>query len=180
MKPFPTIYAKPDQSTATLSPQPLDLRHLEIRWLIRRRMPEVLAIEAACFTTPWTKPWGEDEFIRSLRQRNVIGMTASDLGNNDTIAGYMIYELHHGHLDIINLAVAPAYQRQRVGSTMIAKLLSKLSPERRNRLRFGVSEHNLDMHLFLRAVGARAGRVLRDQYEDNPSDTYEFLISIAD
>ena len=40
-----------------------------IRWMIRRDMPEVLAIEAASFEFPWL----EDDFIRCLRQRNCIG-----------------------------------------------------------------------------------------------------------
>ena len=42
---------------------------VHIRWMIRRDMPEVLAIEHASFEYPWC----EEEFLRVLRQRNCIG-----------------------------------------------------------------------------------------------------------
>ncbi len=42
---------------------------VHIRWMIRRDMTEVLAIEDGSFEFPWT----EDDFIRCLRQRNCSG-----------------------------------------------------------------------------------------------------------
>ena len=45
---------------------------VHIRWMIRRDMADVLAIENASFEFPWL----EDDFIRCLRQRNCIGMVA--------------------------------------------------------------------------------------------------------
>ncbi|MEZ6091062.1 MAG: ribosomal-protein-alanine N-acetyltransferase RimI, partial [Pirellulaceae bacterium] len=50
--------------------------------MIRRDMPSVLDIEAACFEFSWS----EDEFIRCLRQRNCIGMVAEE---NDQVVGFM-------------------------------------------------------------------------------------------
>jgi ribosomal-protein-alanine N-acetyltransferase len=41
-----------------------------IGYMIRRDMPQVLAIEAASFEFPWA----EEDFIRVLRQRNCLGM----------------------------------------------------------------------------------------------------------
>ncbi|MEK6238743.1 MAG: ribosomal-protein-alanine N-acetyltransferase RimI, partial [Planctomycetales bacterium] len=45
---------------------------VHIRWMIRRDMPEVLAIENSSFEFPWS----EEDFLRSLQQRNCIGMVA--------------------------------------------------------------------------------------------------------
>ena len=45
---------------------------VHIRWMIRRDMAEVLAIEQASFEFPWK----DKDFLRCLRQRNVIGMVA--------------------------------------------------------------------------------------------------------
>ncbi len=45
---------------------------VHIRWMIRRDMPEVLAIEATSFEFPWL----DDDFVRTLRRRNCIGMVA--------------------------------------------------------------------------------------------------------
>ena len=60
---------------------------VHIRWMIRRDMPEVLDIESRSFDGPWS----EEDFMRSLRQRNCIGMVAE---HDDCIVGFMIYELH--------------------------------------------------------------------------------------
>ena len=106
---------------------------VHIRWMIRRDMPEVLAIEHASFEFPWC----EEEFLRVLRQRNCIGMVAE---HGERVVGFMIYELHKSRLQILNFAVNPEYRRQGVGSQMVAKLVGKLSSHRRTRIALYVRE----------------------------------------
>lgn len=138
---------------------------VHIRWMIRRDMPSVLAIEESSFEFPWS----EEEFIRCLRQRNCIGMVAE---RDDEVVGFMIYELHKNRLHLLNFAVAVAYRRQSIGGTMIEKLTSKLSADRRNRIMLEVRETNLDAQLFFKGLGFRAISVLRDFYEDTTEDAY--------
>lgn len=139
--------------------------HTHIRWMIRRDMPEVLGIENDCFEFSWT----EDDFIRCLRQRNCIGMVAEC---DDRVVGFMIYELHKNRLHILNFAVHSDYRRQGVGNAMMQKLIGKLSWERRNQITLEVRETNLDAQLFLRKLGFKAIRVLRDFYDDTADDAY--------
>lgn len=138
---------------------------VHIRWMIRRDMPEVLAIEAGGFEFSWC----EDDFIRCLRQRNCIGMVAED---EDRVAGFMIYELHKSRIHVLNFAVAEDFRRRGVGSQMIAKLIAKLSSQRRSRLVLEVRETNLAAQLFFRENGFRAVSVLRSYYADSPEDAY--------
>ena len=138
---------------------------VHIRWMIRRDMPSVLAIEEASFEYPWS----EEEFIRCLRQRNCIGMVAE---RDDEVVGFMIYELHKNRLHLLNFAVAPDCRRTTVGGSMVEKLVSKLSDDRRNRIMLEVRETNLDAQLFFRSLGFRAISVLRDYYEDTTEDAY--------
>jgi ribosomal-protein-alanine N-acetyltransferase len=138
---------------------------VHIRWMIRRDMPAVLAIENESFEFSWT----EDDFIRCLRQRNCIGMVAEQ---DDRVVGFMIYELHKNRLHILNFAVAKDFRRQGVGQAMVNKLLSKLSHERRNRIMLEVRETNLDAQLFFKHLGFRAISVLRDFYDDTVEDAY--------
>ena len=138
---------------------------VHIRWMIRRDMPEVLEIETQNFEFPWC----EEDFIRCLRQRNCIGMVAEC---DERVVGFMIYELHKTRLHVLNFAVASEYQRRGVGRQMIAKLISKLSNQRRTRLVLEVRETNLEAQLFFREMGFLATRVLRDFYEDTPEDAY--------
>jgi ribosomal-protein-alanine N-acetyltransferase len=138
---------------------------VHIRWMIRRDMSEVLAIETGCFEFPWS----EEDFIRCLRQRNCIGMVAE---HEERVLGFMIYELHKTRLHVLNFAVHPEFRRRGVGSVMAQKLVSKLSHQRRNRILLEVRETNLAAQLFFRQTGFRAISVLRDFYHDTTEDAY--------
>jgi [ribosomal protein S18]-alanine N-acetyltransferase len=137
----------------------------EIRWMVRSDMPEVLAIDEACFEFPWR----EDDFIRVLRQRNNIGMVAIVKG---CVVAYMLYELHRNRLHVLNFAVHPNVQRRGVGTALVNKLISKLSLQRRNRIMLEVRETNVDAQLFFRSHGFRAVSLLKDFYEDTAEDAY--------
>jgi ribosomal-protein-alanine N-acetyltransferase len=138
---------------------------VHIRWMIRRDMPEILQIEQQSFEFPWS----EEDFVRCLRQRNCIGMVAEC---EEQIVGFMIYELHKTRLHILNFAVHNAFRRHGVGRQMAAKLISKLSHQRRTRILLEVRETNLDAQLFFRSTGFRAVSVLRDFYQDTTEDAY--------
>ena len=138
---------------------------VHIRWLISKDMEEVLAIENECFEYPWTKY----DFIRSLRQRNCIGMAAE---YDNRVAGFMIYELMKTRIHVLDFAVLPSYHRMGVGSQMLLKLVSKLSAKRKNRIILETRETNLSAQLFFRANGFKAVSVLRNFYTDTPEDAY--------
>jgi ribosomal-protein-alanine N-acetyltransferase len=133
--------------------------------MIRRDMPEVLAIENDSFEFPWC----ENDFLRCLRQRNCIGMVAE---HDDRVVGFMIYELHKARLHVLNFAVGSRLRRLGIGTQMIEKLVGKLSLQRRNRILLEVRETNLAAQLFFRSSGFRAVSVLREFYEDTPEDAY--------
>ena len=138
---------------------------VHIRWMIRRDMPEVLAIENRSFEFPWS----DEDFIRCLRQRNCIGMVAE---YDERVVGFMIYELHKNRLHVLNFAVRPEFRRRGVGTSMMRKLIGKLSEQRRNRILLEIRETNLDAQLFFRDCDFRAISVLREFYEDSPEDAY--------
>ena len=137
----------------------------DIRWLIRRDMDEVLAIEQECFEWPWT----EEEFLLTLRQRNCIALVAH---SDNVIWGYVVYELYSGKIRILNLAVEPRCQRSGVGRQLVQRLVDKLSLQRRRKLEAEVRETNLDAQLFFAAQGFRATGVLTEHYDDTIEDAY--------
>jgi [ribosomal protein S18]-alanine N-acetyltransferase len=136
-----------------------------VRWLIRRDMADVLAIEADSFEFAWC----EQTFVRCLRQRNTIGMVAERDGQ---VVGYMVYELHSKRLHLLNFAVAKSSRRQGVGTAMARKLAGKLSSDRRDRIYLDVRETNLAAQLFFKSAGFRAVGVLTDFYADTDEDAY--------
>jgi ribosomal-protein-alanine N-acetyltransferase len=138
---------------------------VHIRWMIRRDMPEVLAIEHASHAFPWT----EEEFLRVLRQRNCIGMVAEQ---GERVVGFMIYELHKSRLEVLDFAVHPDERKQGIGSQMMTKLVGKLSNHRRTRIVLDVRESSLGSQLFFKAQGFRATEVVRGQFEDTGEDAF--------
>jgi len=138
---------------------------VHIRWMIRRDMPEVLSIESQSFEFPWT----EEDFINCLRQRNCIGMVAE---HDDHVVGFMLYELNKTRIRVLNFAVGENFRRRGAGSQMMAKLIGKLSSQKRSRITLEVRETNLPAQLFFRKIGFRAVSVLRQFYADTPEDAY--------
>jgi ribosomal-protein-alanine N-acetyltransferase len=138
---------------------------VQIRWMIRRDMPEVLKIEHESFEFNWT----EEDFLACLRQRNCIGMVAE---HENHVIGFMIYELHKTKLHILNFAVASGFRRLGVGAQMIEKLINKLSQQRRQEIVLEVRETNLVAQKFYQAQGFRAVGVLRGHYADSAEDAY--------
>jgi len=67
---------------------------------------------------------------------------------------------------------AASERRLGVGTQMIAKLIGKLSVQRRSRITLEIRETNLPAQLFFRENGFRAVSVLRSFYEDTPEDAY--------
>jgi ribosomal-protein-alanine N-acetyltransferase len=151
-----------DVSAQKTLKQPLEV---QIRWLIRRDMADVLRIEKESFEHPWS----EEDFLCCLRQRNCIGMVAE---YDHEIVGFMIYELHKSRLHILNFAVDDAYRRQSVGAQMVARLIDKLSQQRRNEILLEVRERNLDAQVFFKEQGFRAISILRCHYDDTDEDAY--------
>jgi len=141
--------------------------------MIRRDMPEVLGIEHASFEYPWS----EEEFLRVLRQRNCIGMVAEQ---GERIVGFMIYELHRNRIHVLDFAAHPDFRRQGVGRQMIAKLVSKLSPQRRNRIALLLRETCVPAQFFYKAMGFRAVEVIRGHFADTGEDAYGMLYHLDD
>lgn len=144
---------------------------VQIRWMIRRDMPEVLDIERQSFEFAWT----EEDFLCCLRQRNCIGMVAE---RQERIVGFMIYELLKSQLHVLNFAVAPWSRRMGVGCQMVDKLVNKLSQQRRQEITLEVRETNLPAQLFFKEQGLAASSVLRGHYEDTDEDAYVMKFSL--
>ncbi len=114
------------------------LNKIHIRWMIRRDLPEIIAIDQ--FGT--NDPYSEDDFYKNLSDRHTIGMVAENGSSTDgsisdeRILGYVIYRLYGSSISIIRLAVHPLIRKQGIGAAIINQLKTKISPERRSAINF--------------------------------------------
>jgi [ribosomal protein S18]-alanine N-acetyltransferase len=133
---------------------------MTIRWMIRRDMPSVLAIEQVSFEYPMN----ETEIITLLRRRDTIGMVYED---GDEILGYMIYSLGRKYIEVDTFAVHPNHRMRGVGREMFDKLASKLALQRRNRIELLISETNLGGLNFFKKLGMRAANLVHQPWENH-------------
>ena len=146
----------------TDKPKPLKIW---MRCMIRRNMPEVLAIESESFEFPWL----EEDFLHALSCYNVAGMVAEYDGR---VVGFMIYDFHKRHYHILNFAVASDYRRRGVGVQMLESTKRKLRSQRRTRIMLEVRETNVAGQQFFASQKFRAVGIVRNYYQDTPEDAY--------
>lgn len=98
-----------------------------IRWMIRRDLPEVMHIERESFKDPW----GEENILLCLDQRNCSGMSVEidekSVASGKKVVAFFLYELCADHLRIINLAVHPQYRGQGFGELCMRWLLARIA-----------------------------------------------------
>lgn len=153
--------------------------NIQMRWVIRRDVPEILAIETDSFEFSWS----EEDFLRCLRQRNCIGLVAETLsadGQGGNIVGYVMYELLKDQIHVHNFAVDRKHRRQGIGRKMLSKLVSKLTSHRRHKISLDTRESNLPAQLFFSSCGFMAISVLRSHYGDTDEDAYHFVYDLDD
>lgn len=131
---------------------------LRIRWMVRRDIKGMTAVESDCFTHPWK----DDDFVQCFNRRNCVGLVAEYKGE---IVGFMIYELSRRRIELLHLAVHSKERRCQIGTKLVRRLISKLSEEGRSRIMFPVNERNLPAQLFFRHLGFKAISVLRHHCE---------------
>jgi GNAT superfamily N-acetyltransferase len=121
--------------------------HATTRWMIRRDVPDVLAIAASTHL-----PFDEDQLIRWLRRCDCIGRVAE---HSERLVGFSVYRLLAHKLDLEYFAVHPDFRGQGVGRKLIGDLLSKLSPAygKRYVLDCMIPETDLELLQFFRHFG---------------------------
>jgi ribosomal-protein-alanine N-acetyltransferase len=149
-------------------PVPVNSLFFQLRALARRDVPEVLAIERACFSDPW----GESAFDLALRSPRSFAVAAEYCGE---LCGYLIGEQEGGRVQVLNLCVDPRARRRGVATRLLNCVADQL--RRRQRLVTIVSERNLPAQLFYRARGFRAVTILHrfwPSYGDDDAYLFEY------
>lgn len=145
---------------------------VSIRWWIRRDNPQVFAIEALNHGKH-----AEDEkyFLDILREATVIGCVAEKA---DVILGFMMYELFKNRLDILHFEVHPEWQRSGIGTQMFSNLVAKCQDKGREAITWKINERNLIVQQFLRKMGAKCTKLIRNFFENSGEDAFlfEFLV----
>ena len=145
---------------------------LHIRWMIRKDLPDVMAIENMSFPDPWSV----EAMAKELGHQRVVPFVVEKHG---VIVGYMMFEVGKQSIALINLAVHPDHRREGIGSVRMAKLMTSLSAGKRERLTVLVKESNLPALTFFKSHGFRATRIVHPDW-DLDDDGIEMEFELVD
>lgn len=124
----------------------------------------ILAIDAESFLRPWTRAMYEAE----LRNPAVTRIFLVHAGPQ--VAGYCATWFLPGELHINNLAIRPAYRRQRLASTLLASVLDAARADGCLRATLEVRRSNDAARRLYEGLGFRLAGVRPDYYTDPIED----------
>jgi ribosomal-protein-alanine N-acetyltransferase len=93
-----------------------------LRRMMRRDLPEVLAIERRSFSNPWPDSTFEGEIQNVGISYPVVAVD----GESGKIAGYVVFWIICDEAQINNVAVHPDYRRRRIAESMFRDILEAL------------------------------------------------------
>lgn len=111
---------------------------VEIRRMIPEDIPEVAALEAACFS----EPWSEQAFSDALQQPDALMVVAMQTNDGkQTLAGYCGIYLSLD--EITNVAVCPEYRKQGIADQILDVVFVEAKKRGTEKIYLEVRESNL-------------------------------------
>ena len=147
------------------------VRTIHVRWATAEDLKQVAAMDEVLFKHSWSAK----DYETVLRNRATILMVAES-GNK--IVGYMIYQMHTSHIEIVRFATMP--RRSGFGRLLFSRAIYKVFSHCRSHLVIRVPESNLDAQLFFAAMGCKATAVQRWAYGDEDAYQFEYWPTDAD
>ncbi len=142
----------------------------DVSWQIERlassdALDEVLAIERAAFTNPWTRAMYEAELANGDVSQCYLARAA-----DGTAVGFCSFWLVVDELHINNLAVAEAHRRQGVATALLTRVLADSVARGARRATLEVRESNVDAQKLYGRFGFAVVTVRRRYYSHPDED----------
>jgi ribosomal-protein-alanine N-acetyltransferase len=125
---------------------------------------QVLAIEQASFSMPWSRNLFLSEFRSPLVSTLLVALAE---GPTRTVAGYIVFWLVADEMHILNLAVAPAYRRHGMARQLVLAAIKRAYFKGARRVFLEVRASNAAAQKLYSALGF-TGTSVRKEYYDSP------------
>lgn len=96
---------------------------IQITPMCREDLPEVMAIELASFSLPWTEEMFATELARGTLAEAFVAR-ASDAGRDGPVVGYICVWVVSQELHINNLAVGPRWRQHGIAARLLERALA--------------------------------------------------------
>lgn len=147
-------------------------RSLHFRPMISSDLDEIMAIENASFTYPWSSRF----FLQELKvpcARSLLVLL------EEKPVGYIIYWLLPGEVDIHNLAVMPVHRRQGVGRALLRAVIEEGKDRGSDRVRLEVRKSNEAAQRLYYSLGFKPTGVRKGYYSDDGEDALIMVLDLV-
>lgn len=135
---------------------------MEIRVMEKADISQLAELEKLCFSDPWS----ESAFEYELRNPLSLWLVAAD---EQVVAGYVGSQTVMGEADMMNIAVAPSYRRQKIAENLVLTLIEMLNEKNAKSLTLEVRVSNAPAISLYEKLGfIQVGR--RPGYYRNPRE----------
>jgi ribosomal-protein-alanine N-acetyltransferase len=129
---------------------------------------QVLAIEQASFSQPWSKNLFLSEFRSPLISKLLVSLAGDPVLRR--ITGYLIYWLVEDEMHILNLAVAPAWRRQGIARALVVEGVRRGHAQKVTRAFLEVRASNREAQKLYSSLGFTGSFIRRDYYDHPVED----------
>lgn len=144
-----------------------DKFEFEIDYMKEDDIREVLKIERASFSMPWSRTM----FMEELKRQG--GRSCSLVARYDgKVIGYIMTWIVLDEAHIINIAVDPEYRRKGIAKTLISRTLDYAKSEKAKRATLEVRVSNISAQNLYEKLGFKKVAIRRRFYPDNHEDAY--------
>jgi len=138
-------------------------------WLVERTLSEkdideIVAIEAAAFSNPWTRPM----YLRELQNPDVSFLYVLRTGGQ--MAGFCSFWLVLDEIHINNLAIRPEYRGQGLGAALLQEVLQAGASRGATRATLEVRRSNAPARRLYERFGFEVAATRPNYYVSPPED----------
>lgn len=138
---------------------------MNIRYMKKEDISQLVALEQACFSDPWS----ESAFLYELKNPLSVWLVAEEDG---IVAGYVGSQTVLDESDMMNIAVAPEFRRGGIGQTLIYSLIEELKNRGSRCITLEVRLSNASAIALYEKLGFTQVGLRRGYYRNPREDAY--------
>jgi len=141
---------------------------IPIEFMKKEDLDQVMAIEQASFSMPWSRNLFLSEFRSPSVSRLLVALVPD--APERTVAGYLVFWLVAGEMHILNLATAPGSRRQGIARRLVLTGLRYSYSKDARRAFLEVRVSNASARKLYSSLGFTGTSIRRDYYDDPIED----------
>jgi [ribosomal protein S18]-alanine N-acetyltransferase len=149
------------------------MAEMVIREMVLADVEQVMVVEKASFTTPWTTDIFYKEIIDNAHAYYYV------IEIDKKIVGYVGMWIVIDDAQITNIAILPEYRRKRLGEKLFSFVMQLLRTVQVERLSLEVRVSNIAAQKLYRKFGLVPGGIRKNYYTDSGEDAIVMWVNIV-